>query len=151
MKLNKFVEQNKNELNEGLKYFKNSQKLKNIISKIEYQVLVDISNQEQREELKEYVDKVKEATTAFEHVEKEYTGGNKRKARLLYKELKKKYAYILSKVDKPVLQIFKQYGSSLLYFTVIQLFSLLLVPKIGALFGKSASPALTSSAIPKVK
>lgn len=131
MTLNEYVEEN---LNEGIKYFKNSEKLKRLVSQIEYEVLTKVSNQEQRDELKDYIKLIKEAILDFESIEKEFKIGNKRKAKMLYREAKRKYQYLLARVDKPLAQLFKQYGSSMIYFATIQAFTFLIAPKIKALF-----------------
>jgi len=123
-------------LYEGIKYFKNSDKLRNLVSKMEHNLLNNIADEKQRDELREYIKNVKEATKEFEMVEKEYSTGDKKAAKLLYKRLKNKYGQILARVDRPLLDIFKKYGSSMLYFATIQIFSMLFLPKIKTMLDK---------------
>jgi pyoverdine/dityrosine biosynthesis protein Dit1 len=137
MKLNDFL--NSTELNEGIRFFKNSDNLKKMINKMEYQVLTNITNQEQREEVKEFISSAKQATKEFESVEEEFKTGDKQKAKKRYKELKIKYTPILGKLDKPFMQMLKQYGGSFIYFGIMQIFSWLIIPN---LLGKVA-PRLT--------
>lgn len=135
MNLREFIEEKNRPLNEGLVFFKNSDKLRKLASKMEHTVLVNITDPTQREEVKEYISKVRTAIEEFNNVEEEYNSGDKKKARLLYKDLKRKYSSELAKVDKPLLSVFKQYGSSMLYFATIQIFSMFLIPKL-AILGK---------------
>lgn len=125
-------------LNEGIKHFKNSEKLKKLVSKMEYNLLNNIADEKQRSELREYIDTVKEATKEFEMVEKEFAVGNKKTAKLMYKKLKNKYGQILARVDRPILDIFKRYGSSMMYFATIQVFSAFLMPKIKTVIDNTA-------------
>lgn len=131
MNLNEYIDEN---LTEGIKYFKNSVKLKKLVAQIEYDVLTKVSNDDQRKELKDYINNVKDAIADFESIENEFSRGNKRKARLLYKEAKQKYKYLLTRVDKPLAGIFRQYGSSLLYFATIQAFTFLIAPQLRNVF-----------------
>jgi hypothetical protein len=117
-------------INEGIKFFKNSDKLKKLINKMEYQVLVNINNPEQRVEVKEFISKAKQATKDFEEVESSFETGNKKEAKNIYKELKIKYESVLGKIDKPFMQMLKQYGGSFIYFGIMQLFSWLIIPNI---------------------
>jgi hypothetical protein len=135
MNLKEFIEEKNKNINEGIIFFKESDKLRKLASKMEHSVLINISDPKQREEVKDYILKVKEATSEFDNVEEEYKTGDKKKAKDIYKQLKIKYSSELAKVDKPLLGIFKQYGSSMLYFATIQIFSMLLLPKIAS-FGK---------------
>lgn len=130
MNLKEFLNEEQQVLNEGIKYSKESLKIQKLVNKLEYQTLVHITDQEQRKEVKNFIDKAKTAVGDFSRAEKEFATGNKRTARVMHKKMKQNYAGILARVDKPLLNIFKQYGSSVLYYALIQAFSLFLLPNM---------------------
>ena len=85
-------------LDEGIKYFKDSKRIERVIPKLEKKLSSEKISDEDKEQIRSIITRLKGVIKEFEEVEKEYAENSKKVSKQKYKELKNKYKDILSYV-----------------------------------------------------
>jgi len=130
-------------LSEGIKFFKNSQRIKKIIDKAK-KSLIKIKDEQDKKDVEEYIERLEESYSKFDEVEKEFEQGlNKKESKAKYKALVKEFSSIVSTINK----------NSVKYFLINTGVAYLLFLSTATFFvmGLSPSNAQYASSIEKIK
>jgi len=92
-------------ITEGLTFFKNSKRLSSLASKMERN-LSYASNEQEREEISEYIKNLKEAAQEFSNIEAKYTTGNKIEAKAEYDKLRVRYFKLMKDINTETMKKF---------------------------------------------
>lgn len=139
------------QINEGLKYFQYSPKIKKYVREIKEKALF-VENPDARQNIVNYVVHLEEVLKEFQAAEDLFSSGKKKEARLAYKQAKVKYSSTIKKINaegegrKALIQ-FLGYTK---YFLIMQLFSIAFRGLGGAIGSivNSKSPPINNLNIP---
>lgn len=96
-------------LTEGIRFFKNSKRIEKLIEKFQ-SAMTFAKDAETKQDVSNYVRELQRAKLDFEGVEQKFAAGNKEEAKEEYKQLKIKFASIITDINKESIKKFMIVG-----------------------------------------
>jgi hypothetical protein len=96
-------------LTEGIRFFRNSKRIEKLINKFQ-SALPMAKDTETRQDVSNYIRELQRAKLDFEAVEQKFSSGNKEEAKDEYKQLKIKFASIITEINKETVKKFMIIG-----------------------------------------
>jgi hypothetical protein len=106
------------ELNEGLVLFKESKKLRRLAKKIDNR-LEKAADENEKKQVKDYVNTILDYAEKFERLEKLYRSGDKKKVKEMHKKLKSEAQGLVKEANKDLIKIFVKIGVGVAIFAAI--------------------------------
>lgn len=105
-------------LNEGLVVLKNSKRFSKLAAKMERSLQV-VSDEQEKREILDYIQNVKQAASEFAEIESAYKTGNRDEAKAAYNKLRVKYFKLVKDINTETMKKFILAGGLFFIFSVL--------------------------------